>query len=272
MKIYNMRNPRKYITLSLLLVAVIVLLISGNYLGILKLGTASGQEKKLPIYSVGTDEKKIAISFDAAWGNDHTRPILDILDDYGFKTTFFLVKFWAEKYSEDVSEIGKRGHEVQNHSATHPDLTTLSPEMITREIEDTGAVIEEITGVKPDLFRPPFGAYDNKVIETLEGLGYKVIQWSVDSLDWKEISADQIVERVLSRIEPGSIVLFHNDATYVEEYLPRILDEVKARGYEVVPIGQLIYRENYQIDHTGKQILSAGGGNQNGELPGDKRN
>jgi len=214
----------------------------------------SNQARKLPIYSVGTDEKKISISFDAAWGNSHTRPILDILDEYGVKTTFFLVKFWAEKYQEDVLEISQRGHEVQNHSATHPDMRTLSEDEICEEVQITGDVIENITGIKPDLFRPPFGAYDNKVIETTEGLGYKVIQWSVDSLDWKDISADQIVDRVVSRVEPGSIVLFHNDGKYVEEYLPRILEQVKDKGFEVVPIGQLIYRNNYFIDHTGRQI------------------
>ena len=225
-----------------------------HFTGGISLIPTSNQARKLPIYSVGTDEKKISISFDAAWGNSHTRPILDILDEYGVKTTFFLVKFWAEKYQDDVLEISQRGHEVQNHSATHPDMRTLSEDKIREEVQITGDVIENITGIKPDLFRPPFGAYDNKVIETIEGMGYKVIQWSVDSLDWKDISADQIVDRVVSRVEPGSIVLFHNDGKYVEEYLPRILEQVKDKGFEVVPIGQLIYRNNYFIDHTGRQI------------------
>ena len=213
-----------------------------------------GQEKKLPIYSVGTEEKKVAISFDAAWGNTHTLPILDILDRYGVKSTFFLVKFWAEKYPEDVKEISARGHEVENHSSTHPNMTTLSTEQIKEELAGASSAIESLTGVKPKLFRPPFGAYDNSVIETSEAEGYKVIQWSVDSLDWKDLSADQIVERVLKRVEPGSIVLFHNHATYVEEYLPRILQGLKDMGYQVVPIGELIYWDHYRIDHTGKQI------------------
>ncbi|MFA5635643.1 MAG: polysaccharide deacetylase family protein [Anaerovoracaceae bacterium] len=235
---------------------VLLLLLAGNLAGFFNIPTAIGQEKKLPIYSVGTEEKKIAISFDAAWGNSHTGPILDILDQYGIKTTFFLVKIWADKYPEDVEEISRRGHEVQNHSATHPDMTTLSVEQIQEEIESAGVAIEALTGIKPNLFRPPFGAYNNEVIETLEGMDYKVIQWSVDSLDWKEISADQIVERVLSGIEPGAIVLFHNDAVNVEEYLPRILDELAVQEYEVVPIGQLIYWDNYHMDHTGKQIAN----------------
>lgn len=217
---------------------------------------ALGQEKKLPIYSVDTKDKKIAISFDAAWGNCHTRPLLDILDKYEVKTTFFLVNFWAEKHSDDVKEIASRGHEIGNHSATHPDMTKLTPDEIKKELNTTGDTIEKLTGVKPTLFRPPFGAYNNTLIEVSEASGYKVIQWSVDSLDWKDISATEIVERVLGKVEPGSIVLFHNNANYLEEYLPLILEGLKEKGYQVVPIGELIYKDNYHIDNTGKQILN----------------
>jgi polysaccharide deacetylase family sporulation protein PdaB len=238
-----------FLALSAALICIAVVSITFFDIG------AFGQEKKLPIYSVGTEEKKVAISFDAAWGNDHTLPILNILDHYGVKTTYFLVKFWAEKYPEDVKAIKARGHEVENHSSTHPKMTTLSVEQMKAELEGASATIESLTGVRPRLFRPPFGDYNNSVIETVENAGYKVIQWSVDSLDWKELSADEIVERVLKRVEPGSIVLFHNHATHVEEYLPQILEGLQAEGYEVVPIGELIYWDNYHIDNTGKQIL-----------------
>lgn len=236
------------------ILSALLICIAGISIAFFEIGVF-GQEKKLPIYSVGTEEKKVAISFDAAWGNDHTVPILDILDRYGVKTTFFLVKFWAEKYPEDVKEIYARGHEVENHSSTHPDMTTLSVEQMQNELAGASDVIEALTGEKPKLFRPPFGAYNNRVIETVEEAGYKVIQWSVDSLDWKDLTADEIVERVRKRIEPGSIVLFHNHALHVEEYLPRILEGLQAEGYQVVPIGELIYWENYRIDNTGKQIL-----------------
>lgn len=217
-----------------------------------------GQGRKIPIYSVLTDEKKLAISFDAAWGNEHTGPILDILDEYGIKTTFFLVDFWAKKYPEDVKEIHLRGHEVENHSTTHPDMTGLSPSQIRTELDTVADTIEELTGVRPDLFRPPFGAYNNALIEEAEAAGYKVIQWSVDSLDWKDISADEIVKRVLDKAESGSIVLFHNNAEHVREYIPLILEGLLNEGYKVVPVGELIYRENYHIDNTGKQIDDSG--------------
>ncbi|MBO5666053.1 MAG: polysaccharide deacetylase family protein [Firmicutes bacterium] len=217
-------------------------------------GAAGTSDRLLPIYSVEQSEKKISISFDAAWGDEHTKAILDTLDQYGVKTTFFLVDFWAEKYPEDVKEIAARGHELGNHSATHPDMAKLSKEQMATELNKTADTIEGICGVRPTLFRPPFGSYNNAVIETCESLGYKVIQWSVDSLDWKEISAEQIVERVTRNVEPGSIVLFHNNAEYVETYLPKILQILTDQGYEIVPVGELIYRDQYKMDHTGKQI------------------
>jgi polysaccharide deacetylase family sporulation protein PdaB len=212
-----------------------------------------GQDKKLPIYSVDTKEKKIAISFDCAWGNEHTKPILDILDQYQVKTTFFMVQFWAEKFPDDVLEIYNRGHEIGNHSSTHPNMAKLSIEDMTKELKGAEGTIEKITGQKPTVFRPPFGAYNNNLIEVCETSGYYVIQWDVDSLDWKVITTEQIVDRVTRNVKPGSIVLFHNNAEYVEEYLPSILDKLKSDGYEIVPIGQLIMKENYHMDHAGKQ-------------------
>lgn len=147
--------------------------------------TITGADRKLPIYSVATTEKKIAISFDAAWGDDHTKPILDILDQYKVKTTFFLVEFWAKKFPEDVKMIHDRGHEIGNHSSTHPDMANLSAEEITKELMGAEENIKAITGEKPTVFRPPFGSYNNNLMETCEKNGYQVIQWSVETLDLK---------------------------------------------------------------------------------------
>lgn len=215
---------------------------------------AFGAEKKLPIYCVDTKDKKVAISFDASWGNEHTEPILDILDQYKIKSTFFLVSMWVDKYPEDVKEIKARGHEIGNHSSTHPDMTKLSKEQMVQELTSMEAKVEKLTGEKPSLFRPPFGAYSNNVLEACEEKDYHVIQWDVDSLDWKNISADEIVRRVTEKVKPGSIVLFHNNAEHVEEYLPIILEALQKDGYQIVPIGTLIYQEDYHMDHTGMQV------------------
>lgn len=208
---------------------------------------------KTPIYSVAREDNKVAISFDAAWGSEYTRRILDILDEYGIKTTFFVVKFWVEANPETAREICNRGHEIGNHSATHPEMGALSPAAIATEIMSTHETIVDATGFEPMLFRPPFGHYSEKMLESIAKLGYYAIQWDVDSLDWKERGAEDIILRVGKKAQPGSIILFHNNAKYIVEALPRVLDGFRQKGLAVVPISQLIFLESYSIDHEGKQ-------------------
>ncbi|HHY37088.1 MAG TPA: polysaccharide deacetylase family protein [Firmicutes bacterium] len=214
----------------------------------------SSQERLVPIYAVATDEKKVSISFDAAWGAEYTPQLLEILDKYGVKTTFFLVKFWVEKYPEVTRQIVAAGHELGNHSATHPHMNALTEEEVFQELEETNGLLERLTGQRPKLFRPPFGEYNNTIIRVAEELGMKTIQWSVDSLDWRDLTAEEIISRVLEQIEPGAIVLFHNNARHTPAALGPILEQLQADGYEIVPISQLILWENYYIDpHTGIQ-------------------
>lgn len=210
--------------------------------------------KELPIYSVDTPEKKVAISFDAAYGNEYTESILDTLDKYNVKSTFFLVGFWVDKYPEDVKEIARRGHEAGNHSTTHPNMSTLSKEQIIEEINKTGDKIEKLISIKPNLFRPPFGDYNDLLIRTCKENGYYTIQWDVDSLDWKELGVQPVVDRVLRNIRNGSIVLFHNNAKYIKDYLPLVIEKLQEDGYEIVPISELIYKEDFILDNTGRQI------------------
>ncbi|MCK9217677.1 MAG: polysaccharide deacetylase family protein [Firmicutes bacterium] len=211
------------------------------------------EERIIPIYCVDTEEKRIAISFDAAWGSDYTLELLEILERYNVKTTFFLVAFWIDKYPDMVKKIDEYGHEIGNHSASHPNMSQLNETKIKEELTITSNKIEKITGKRVNLFRPPFGDYNNRLMKTANSLGYYVIQWDVDSLDYKDYGADVMVERVLSRVSNGSIVLFHNNATYTTKALPVILSRLQQLEYEIVPISELIYKENYYIDHTGKQ-------------------
>ncbi|MTI65132.1 MAG: polysaccharide deacetylase family sporulation protein PdaB [Firmicutes bacterium] len=210
--------------------------------------------KELPIYCVHTEKKQVAISFDAAWGDQYSREILDILDKYNIKTTFFLVEFWADKYPEVVKEIHNRGHEIGNHSANHPKMSQLSKEQITKELKETEKTIENIIGEKTILFRPPFGDYNDRLINTCRENGYYVIQWDVDSLDWRELGVQPVVDRVTKNVGNGSIILFHNNAKYVTEYLPIVLKKLKSDGYEIVPISKLIYKDNFYINTNGRQI------------------
>jgi polysaccharide deacetylase family sporulation protein PdaB len=206
-----------------------------------------------PIYRVDTKQKRVAISFDAAWGADKTAEIMDIVESKGANATFFLVGFWAEKYPELVRDMDKRGFEVGNHSSTHPHMGVLSAENVTKEIEATNEKIRLIIGKKPTVFRPPFGDYSDTLVNTVRGMDMHCVQWDVDSLDWKELGTQHTINTVLNKTKEGSIILFHNNAKYILEALPVILDRLTEEGYEIVSISELIHQENYYVDHAGIQ-------------------
>ena len=214
----------------------------------------SVSKRLLPIYNVKTDEKKIAISFDAAWGNEETQELIDILKEYNVRTTFFVVGAWVDKYPDSVKALAAAGHEVCNHSDSHPHMPKLSQEEMTKQITSCNEKIKAITGVSPPLFRAPYGDYNNTLISTVNGLKMYPIQWNVDSLDWKDPTPQQIEERVLSKVVPGSIVLFHNGAKNTPTALPVILKTLQSQGYSIVPVSQLILKDNYTIDVAGMQI------------------
>lgn len=212
--------------------------------------------KELPIYSVETDEKKVALSFDAAWGNEDTQQILDILKEYNIHVTFFMTGGWVENFPEDVKKIKEAGHDLANHSENHKNMSQLPDSECQQELLKVHEKVKEITGVEMDLFRPPYGDYDNEVIKNATSCGYYTIQWDVDSLDWKDYGVDNIIKTVTEHknLKNGSIILMHNGAKYTAEALPKVIEGLKAQGYEIVPISELIYKENYHLDVTGRQI------------------
>lgn len=220
---------------------------------------AAAVQKELPIYSVGLEEgdKRIAISFDAAWGNEDTQNLIDILGKYEIPATFFVVGEWVDKYPESVKALADAGHDIMNHSDTHPDLTKCTTEEIISQLERCNEKIEAVTGCRPTLHRCPYGAYDDHVIQAVRSLGMEPIQWDVDSLDWKELTAPEIQERVLSRVVPGSIVLFHNAAKHTPEALSDIIETLQSQGYTFVKIADLIEEGAYTIDVNGVQHRSA---------------
>jgi len=214
---------------------------------------AAAAKRELPVYNVDTKEKKLSISFDAAWGRANTEGILDILDQYDAKTTFFLVGFWAEKHPDLVAEIVARGHEIGNHSATHPHMNSLSEGQIREELRRCSDLVAAITGTPTTLFRPPYGEYNDQVVVTSREMGYECVQWNIDSLDWKNISAEDMVRRCTKNVNPGDIVLFHNDSKYILEALPKILAYYIEAGYKIIPVSQLLLGGETWIDHAGKQ-------------------
>lgn len=218
------------------------------------------QQREVPIYAVDTDEKKVAISFDAAWGADATPKLLEMLKEREIKTTFFLTGIWVREYPEMVKAIAAEGHEIGNHSLTHPHGASLSQAEIEKELADNDALIFNLTGKHTTLFRPPFGEYGDLLLQTARRKGYEVIQWSVDSLDWQDIGKEAISERVLKNVQPGAIVLFHNNARFTPEALPGILDTLKLQGYQVVPVSELLLKGDYYVErHSGIQKQKGAG-------------
>ena len=239
---------RKQIMLCICIVLSVALVAVGSLI------TFAEGNRKLPIYCVESEKKQIAISFDAAWGNDDTEQLINILAEYKVPATFFVVGAWVDKYPESVKQLSDAGHQVQNHSNTHPYMTQISKEQMLDELESCNKKIEAITGKCPTLFRAPYGDYDNAVIETVEQINMFTIQWDTDSLDWKDnATPESICNRVTSKVKNGSIVLFHNDADHTPAALPNILKCLKEEGYEFVFISDLILKENYEIKHDGTQ-------------------
>ncbi len=207
----------------------------------------------VPIYCVEREEKVVSITFDCAWGTEYTDALLTALKRSEVRATFFMVEFWTEKYPEFVQKIHESGCEIGTHSSTHSYMSKLNAADIKAELSSSAGAIEKITGEKVDLFRAPYGDYDDELIKTASESGFYTVQWDVDSLDWKDLSASDIAMRVVNGVKNGSIILMHNNGLHTAEAVPIILETLKNRGYTFLPVGELIYRENYVIDGTGMQ-------------------
>ncbi len=252
MRIFVLNKYRAVTYLSLVLCAVLMVIAGFSTSSTVMNDTT---DKLLPIYSVEKgNEKLCALTFDAAWDDTDTDILIEILKKYNAPATFFMVGSWVEKYPDSVKKFHNAGHEIMNHSDTHPHIDKLSDVKIAEELKNCSDKIEAVTGIRPILFRGPYGEYNNAVINEATKQNMFTVQWNIDSLDWKNLSADEITTRVTNRIAPGSIILFHNGAKNTPQALPMILEKLSNAGYKFVKASDLIYKENYTIDHTGKQI------------------
>lgn len=254
MKVFVMNKKRAVSYITLLFCAV----------GILAIGSmestdvfSDGGDKLLPIYSVERDDNKVcALTFDAAWDDSDTDILINVLKKYNVSATFFAVGSWVEKYPESVKKLHNAGHEIMNHSDTHPHIEQLSDAKIKDEISKCNDKIEAAIGIRPVLFRGPYGEYNNTIIKEAQNQNMFVMQWDVDSLDWKNIPVKDIVSRVTSKTKSGSIILFHNGAKNTPKALPQVIEKLICDGFTFVKASELIYKENFTIDHSGKQILN----------------
>lgn len=246
-------------TIRLLGLGCALVFLCALYLGPLQreATTVVASQKVLPVYSVEREDKVISVTFDASWGGDKTLKILDLLDQYNARATFFLVGIWVDKYPELVQEIARRGHEIGNHSDSHAHFTQIAESKIRQELDSCSDKIEALTGIRPTLFRPPYGDYNSKVITVVRDEGYEAVQWSIDSLDWKNRGVSDLVKRATTNVQPGDIILFHNDSEYIVEALPAILQFYQEQGFDMIPAKDILLSGDTTIDVQGKQHPAA---------------
>lgn len=253
MKVFFIRRKHFVpVFMGIILVFVVMNIVFANRYVV---STSGLYKENIPIYSVDSEGKKCAITFDCAWGDQDIPALLDILDQYQAQATFFIVGVWAEKYPDTVKLIAKRGHTVANHGYSHAHMTQIPEAKIEEEILRCTEVLEKLTESKVTLFRPPYGEYDAITVKVAKRLGYQTIQWDVDSLDWKtNLSADDIYKRVTQRVNTGSIILFHNDTLHTQEILPSILKNLTQNGYSCITVNDLLLKGNSKIRYDGRQM------------------
>lgn len=249
--VINTKKFLSYICVFILFLAVIC--VSGYYTDKV-VETMANTSRLLPIYSVETDERKVALTFDCAWGADDIPDILKILDENGVKATFFLVGTWIDKYPEAVRQIAEAGHDIGNHSNSHAHVNKLSYDSNIEDMRKCNEKIEKISNKKVNLYRGPYGEYNNTVINASKAMGMEVIQWDIDTLDYTGLTPDEMCKRIKSKLRNGSIILMHNDTDYTSKGLQQIIDTIEEMEYEIVPVSELIYKGEYQINHEGRQI------------------
>ena len=237
-----------------IIMVVLLFCISGTFVNKKEaIATASTNEKFLPIYKVETEENKIALTMNCAWNADDIDKILEILEKNNVKITFFMVGDWIEKYSEAVKKIYDAGHEIGTHSDTHPHVNNLSYEQNIDELEKSNDKIENIIGSRTNLYRTPYGEYNQTVIKAAQDTGYYTIQWNLDTLDYTGLTGESMWNRIKDKIHAGDIILMHNGTEHTADSLDAIIKKIKEKNLEVVKISELIYKENYTIDVNGTQ-------------------
>ncbi len=233
--------------LAVIAAAVILTITSGRAVMTFLVG-----DRQIPIYSVERADNKIALTFDCAWNDDDIDEIVSVLKENECSATFFVTGKWAEDYPDSLNKLYRSGFEIGIHSYNHDDYTKMSAEEIRLDMEKCDKAVSRATGVKPIIARVPSGAYNNTAVSTIENSGRACVQWSVDGLDYIETTAEEIYERIVPKTMAGDIILLHNGTKLTAKVLPEIIKGLKV-NYRLVNVSELIYQDDYTIDHTGRQ-------------------
>ena len=247
-------NKEKIQTYAVSILTVAVLIAVAN-IGKISAIPTSATKKYLPIYNVQTEENKIAFTMNCAWNADDIDSILETLENNDVHITFFMVGEWVDKYPEAVKKIYEAGHEIGSHSNTHPHVNNLSAEKNLEEINLSVNKIEKITGSKTTLYRAPYGEYNDTVIKTAQENGYYTIQWNLDTLDYEELTGEEMWNRIKNKLDKGSIILSHNGTKHTADSLDMLIKNIKTSGFQITTVSDLIYKENYTINNNGTQVL-----------------
>ena len=243
-------NKNKIVSILILMIAVVTVVTA---LPTVDLQVTANVDKLLPIYCVDTEEKKVALTINCAWENTDIDKILNSLKEYNVKVTFFVVGDFAKKYPESVKAIYDAGHEIGNHSFTHPNVNNLPLEDNVKQINDCNNLVKEITGTTPMLYRAPYGEYNDTVIKASKQANMYAIQWNVDSLDYRDLSKEDMWKRIEKGVNPGSIILMHSGTKNTADALGYIIENLQNMKYDIVKVSDLIYKDNYYINHQGMQ-------------------
>lgn len=247
-------NKEKIQTYLVSLLTVVVLIGIANSETIKTMST-SVKTNFLPIYNVQTNENKVAFTMNCAWSADDVDSILETLKDNNVKITFFMVGEWVDKYPEAVKKIYEAGHEIGSHSNTHPHVNNLSSEKNLEEIMLSVNKIEKITGNKTNLYRTPYGEYNDTVIQTAQENGYYTIQWNLDTLDYNGLTGEEMWNRIKGKLKNGSIILSHNGTKHTADSLDMLIKKIQEQGFKITTVSDLIYKQNYVIDNDGTQKI-----------------
>lgn len=196
-----------------------------------------------PIYKGSETEKKVAFACNVVWGNEYLPDMLSEFKKNNIRISFFIGGDWADKNKELLMRIHADNHEIGNHGYNHLRHTQISEEKNKEEIIKTEEVINNIIGVKTELFAPPYGDVNKKVAKTAEGLGYKVIMWSIDTIDWNTKDYTKILERVNKKIHNGAIILMHPTESTVKA-LPIMINNLVNNNYDIVPVSEVLESSN----------------------------
>lgn len=255
MRVFSVWGKRRAAAAGALFLTMLLLLLGAPLLKKTKVQKAAASARRLPVYSVASDEPKIALTFDCAWENSDTTELLALLSEYNVKATFFTTGDWCRRYPEDVKRIFGAGHAVENHSDQHPHVASIDAQKLEADTRACSETIASLTGTAPRYYRAPYGEYSDAMLAVVEDtIGLQTIQWDVDSRDWQKRSAKEMTSSVIGSVQNGSILLFHNDTHNTPQALRSIIPALQKKGYVFVLLPELVAPAGTPVDHTGRQI------------------